>query len=125
MWLTVQEIIALRRRRLGALASVTNFVLSPVRAYLSARRISLLNPLEHGYIIGLMIIGSAARFPCLAILPAVTSTPTLGEDMSDTKTARTYPKTCSTEIYAGSAMGEHVHRMESPGRGRQESVRAG
>jgi BASS family bile acid:Na+ symporter len=64
MRLTVREIIAPRRRpRLGALASVTNVLLSPVCPYLSARRMSLPIPLEHGDIIGLMIIGSAAQSP--------------------------------------------------------------
>ncbi len=66
MRLTVREIIApLRRPRLLVLALVTNFVLGPVFAYLSARLISLLIPLEHGYMIGLMIIGSAAGSPML------------------------------------------------------------
>ena len=44
---------------------MTNFVLCPVFAYLSARLISLLIPLEPGYMIGLMIIGSAAGSPML------------------------------------------------------------
>jgi BASS family bile acid:Na+ symporter len=66
MRLTVQEIIApLRRRRLVVLALVVNFVLGPVFAYLSAQLISLVIPLEHGYVIGLMIIGSAAGSPML------------------------------------------------------------
>jgi bile acid:Na+ symporter, BASS family len=66
MRLTVQEIVApLRRPRLVVLALVTNFVLGPVFAYLSAQLISLLIPLEHGYMIGLMIIGSAAGSPML------------------------------------------------------------
>jgi bile acid:Na+ symporter, BASS family len=66
MRLTVQEIIApLRRRRLVVLALVANFVLGPVFAYLSAQLISLVIPLEHGYVIGLMIIGSAAGSPML------------------------------------------------------------
>ena len=66
MRLTVREIIApLRRPRLLVLALVTNFVLGPVFAYLSGRLISLLIPLEHGYMIGLMIIGSAAGSPML------------------------------------------------------------
>jgi predicted Na+-dependent transporter len=66
MRLTVQEISApLRRRRLVVLALVANFVLGPVFAYLSAQLISLVIPLEHGYVIGLMIIGSAAGSPML------------------------------------------------------------
>ncbi|MGH8066381.1 MAG: bile acid:sodium symporter family protein [Candidatus Entotheonellia bacterium] len=66
MRLTVQEIIApLRRRRLVVLALVVNFVLGPVFAYLSAQLISVVIPLEHGYVIGLMIIGSAAGSPML------------------------------------------------------------
>ena len=66
MRLTVQELIApLRRRRLVVLALVVNFVLGPVFAYLSAQLISVVIPLEHGYVIGLMIIGSAAGSPML------------------------------------------------------------
>src|SRR2546430_97779 len=66
MRLTVQEIIApLRRPRLVVLALVANFVLGPVFAYLSAQLISVVIPLEHGYVIGLMIIGSAAGSPML------------------------------------------------------------
>jgi predicted Na+-dependent transporter len=66
MRLTVQELIApLRRRRLVLLALVANFVLGPIFAYLSAQLISLAIPLEHGYVIGLMIIGSAAGSPML------------------------------------------------------------
>ena len=66
MRLTVQEILApLRRLRLVVLALVANFVLGPVFAYLSAQLISLVIPLEHGYVIGLMIIGSAAGSPML------------------------------------------------------------
>jgi BASS family bile acid:Na+ symporter len=66
MRLTVQEILEpLRRRRLVVLALVANFVLGPIFAYLSAQLISLVIPLEHGYTIGLMIIGSAAGSPIL------------------------------------------------------------
>jgi predicted Na+-dependent transporter len=66
MRLTVQEIIApLRSRRLVVLALVANFVLGPVFAYLSAQLISVVIPLEHGYVIGLMIIASAAGSPML------------------------------------------------------------
>jgi predicted Na+-dependent transporter len=66
MRLTVHELIApLRRPRLVVLALGANFVLGPVFAYLSAWMISLLLPLEHGYVIGLMIIGSAAGSPML------------------------------------------------------------
>src|SRR5215475_15830413 len=66
MRLTVQEIIApLRRPRLVVLALVANFVLGPVFAYLSAQLISVVIPLERGYVIGLMIIGSAAVSPML------------------------------------------------------------
>jgi bile acid:Na+ symporter, BASS family len=66
MRLTVQEIIApLRRGRIVLLALVTNFILGPAFAYLSAQLISLVIPLEHGYVIGLMIIGSAAGSPML------------------------------------------------------------
>jgi predicted Na+-dependent transporter len=66
MRLTVQEILEpLRRRRLVGLALVANFVLGPIFAYLSAQLISLVIPLEHGYVIGLMIIGSAAGSPLL------------------------------------------------------------
>jgi predicted Na+-dependent transporter len=66
MRLTVQEISApLRRPRLVALALVANFVLAPVFAYLSAQLISLVIPLEHGYVLGLMIVGSAAGSPML------------------------------------------------------------
>src|SRR5215831_6255661 len=66
MRLTVQEIIApLRRPRLVVLALLTNFVFGPVFAYLSAQLMSLVIPLEHGYVIGLMIIGSAAGSPML------------------------------------------------------------
>jgi predicted Na+-dependent transporter len=66
MRLTVQEILEpLRRRRLVGLALVANFVLGPIFAYLSAQLISLVIPLEHGYVIGLMIIGSAAGSPML------------------------------------------------------------
>jgi predicted Na+-dependent transporter len=66
MRLTVQEIVApLSRPRLVVLALVTNFVLGPVFAYLSAQLISVVIPLEHGYVIGLMIIGSAAGSPTL------------------------------------------------------------
>jgi predicted Na+-dependent transporter len=66
MRLTVQELIApLRRRRLVVLALVVNFVLGPIFAYLSAQLISVVIPLEHGYVIGLMIIGSAAGSPML------------------------------------------------------------
>jgi BASS family bile acid:Na+ symporter len=66
MRLTVEEIIApLRRRRLVVLALVANFVLGPIFAYLSARLISVVIPLEHGYVVGLMIIGSAAGSPML------------------------------------------------------------
>jgi BASS family bile acid:Na+ symporter len=66
MRLTVQEILEpLRRRRLVGLALVANFVLGPIFAYLSAQLISLVIPLEHGYVIGLMIIGSAAGSPIL------------------------------------------------------------
>jgi predicted Na+-dependent transporter len=66
MRLTVQEILEpLRRRRLVLLALAANFVLGPIFAYLSAQLISLVIPLEHGYVIGLMIIGSAAGSPML------------------------------------------------------------
>jgi predicted Na+-dependent transporter len=66
MRLTVQEILApLRRRRLVLLALAANFVLGPIFAYLSAQLISLAIPLEHGYVLGLMIIGSAAGSPML------------------------------------------------------------
>jgi predicted Na+-dependent transporter len=66
MRLTVQEILEpLRRRRLVGLALVANFILGPIFAYLSAQLISLVIPLEHGYVIGLMIIGSAAGSPIL------------------------------------------------------------
>jgi predicted Na+-dependent transporter len=66
MRLTVQEILEpLRRRRLVLLALVANFVLGPIFAYLSAQLISLVIPLEQGYVIGLMIIGSAAGSPML------------------------------------------------------------
>jgi predicted Na+-dependent transporter len=66
MRLTVHELIApLRRLRLVLLALVANFVLGPVFAYLSAQLVSLVIPLEHGYVIGLMIIGSAAGSPML------------------------------------------------------------
>jgi predicted Na+-dependent transporter len=66
MRLTVQEILEpLRRRRLVLLTLVANFVLGPIFAYLSAQLISLVIPLEHGYVIGLMIIGSAAGSPML------------------------------------------------------------
>jgi predicted Na+-dependent transporter len=66
MRLSVQEILEpLRRRRLVLLALVANFVLGPVFAYLSTQLISLVIPLEHGYVIGLMIIGSAAGSPML------------------------------------------------------------
>jgi predicted Na+-dependent transporter len=66
MRLTVQEILEpLRRRRLVVLALVANFVLGPIFAYLSAQLISVVIPLEQGYVIGLMIIGSAAGSPML------------------------------------------------------------
>jgi predicted Na+-dependent transporter len=66
MRLSVQEMLEpLRRRRLVLLALVANFVLGPVFAYLSAQLISLVIPLEHGYVIGLMIIGSTAGSPML------------------------------------------------------------
>jgi BASS family bile acid:Na+ symporter len=66
MRLTVQEIAApLRRPRLVVVALVTNFVLGPVFAYLSARLISVMIPLEQGYVVGLLIIGSAAGSPML------------------------------------------------------------
>jgi predicted Na+-dependent transporter len=66
MRLTVREILEpLHRRRLVLLALVANFVLGPIFAYLSAQLISLVIPLEHGYVIGLMIIGSAAGSPML------------------------------------------------------------
>jgi predicted Na+-dependent transporter len=66
MRLTVREIIApLHRRRLVVLALVANFVLGPIFAYLSAQLISMVIPLERGYVIGLMIIGSAAGSPML------------------------------------------------------------
>jgi predicted Na+-dependent transporter len=66
MRLTVQEILApLRRRRLVLLALVVNFVLGPLFAYLSAQLISLAIPLEQGYVIGLLILGSAAGSPML------------------------------------------------------------
>jgi predicted Na+-dependent transporter len=66
MRLTVREIIEpLRRRRLVLLALVANFALGPIFAYLSTQMISLVIPLEHGYVIGLMIIGSAAGSPML------------------------------------------------------------
>jgi BASS family bile acid:Na+ symporter len=66
MRLTVQEILEpLRRRRLVLLTLVANFILGPIFAYLSAQLISLVIPLEHGYVIGLMIIGSAAGSPML------------------------------------------------------------
>ena len=66
MRLTVQEILApLRRRRLVLLALVANFILGPIFAYLSAQLISLVIPLDHGYVVGLMIIGSAAGSPML------------------------------------------------------------
>ena len=66
MRLTVHELIApLRRLRLVLLALVANFVLGPVFAYLSAELTSLVIPLERGYVIGLMIIGSAAGSPML------------------------------------------------------------
>jgi bile acid:Na+ symporter, BASS family len=66
MRLTVQEILEpLRRRRLVLLALVANFVLGPTFAYLSAQLMSLVIPLEHGYVIGLMIIGSSAGSPML------------------------------------------------------------
>jgi bile acid:Na+ symporter, BASS family len=66
MRLTVQEILVpLRRRRLVLLALLANFILGPIFAYLSAQLISLVIPLEHGYVIGLMIIGSAAGSPML------------------------------------------------------------
>lgn len=66
MRLTVQEILEpLRRRRLVLLALVVNFVLGPIFAYLSAQLISLVIPLEDGYVIGLIIIGSAAGSPML------------------------------------------------------------
>jgi predicted Na+-dependent transporter len=55
--LSVQEIIApLRRRRLVVLALVANFVLGPIFAYFSTQLISMVIPLERGYVIGLMII---------------------------------------------------------------------
>jgi BASS family bile acid:Na+ symporter len=66
MRLTVQEIIEpLRRGRLVLLALVTNFVLGPIFAYLSAQLISLAIPLNPGYVIGLMLIGGAAGSPML------------------------------------------------------------
>jgi BASS family bile acid:Na+ symporter len=66
MRLTVREILEpLRRRRLVLLALAANFVLGPPFAYLSARLMSLAIPLERGYMIGLMIIGSAAGSPML------------------------------------------------------------
>jgi predicted Na+-dependent transporter len=66
MRLTVREIIEpLRRRRLVLLALAANFVLGPLFAYLAAQLISLAIPLERGYVIGLMIIGSAAGSPML------------------------------------------------------------
>jgi BASS family bile acid:Na+ symporter len=66
MRLTVPEILEpLRRRRLVLLALVVNFVLGPIFAYLSAQLMSLVIPLEDGYVIGLMIIGSAAGSPML------------------------------------------------------------
>jgi predicted Na+-dependent transporter len=73
MRLAPQEILEpLRRRRLVLLALVANFVLGPICAYLSAQLISLVIPLEHGSVIGLMIIGSAAGSP---MLPASCSCP--------------------------------------------------
>jgi bile acid:Na+ symporter, BASS family len=73
MRLTVHELIApLRRRRLVLLALMAKFVLGPIFAYLSAQLISLVIPLEQGYVIGLMIIGSAAGSP---MLPASCSCP--------------------------------------------------
>ena len=66
MRLTVREITApLRRGRLLVLALLTNFVLGPLFAYLSARLISRLIPLEQGYVTGLLIIGAAAGSPIL------------------------------------------------------------
>jgi BASS family bile acid:Na+ symporter len=66
MRLSVYELIApLRRLRLVLLALAVNFVLAPVFAYLSAQLTSLVIPLEHGYVTGLMIIGSAAGSPML------------------------------------------------------------
>jgi BASS family bile acid:Na+ symporter len=66
MRLSVGEIIApLRRKRLLVLAFSINFVLSPLFAYLSGRLISLLIPLEQGYVTGLLIIGAAAGSPML------------------------------------------------------------
>ncbi len=66
MRLTMQEIIApLRQRRLVVLALVANFVLSPIFAYLSTQVISLVIPLQLGYVIGLMIIASAGGSPML------------------------------------------------------------
>ncbi|HSF31988.1 MAG TPA: bile acid:sodium symporter [Candidatus Tectomicrobia bacterium] len=64
--LTMREIIGpLRQRRLVLLALVANFVLGPIFAYLSTQLISLVIPLEHGYVIGLMIIASAGGSPML------------------------------------------------------------
>jgi bile acid:Na+ symporter, BASS family len=65
MRLTVEEITAPLRRRLVVLALMANFVLGPIFAYLSAQLVSLVIPLEHGYVIGLMIIGGAAGSPML------------------------------------------------------------
>jgi predicted Na+-dependent transporter len=66
MRLTVPELLEpLRRRRLVVLAVVANFVLGPIFAYLSAQLMSLVIPLEQGYVIGLIIIGSAAGSPML------------------------------------------------------------
>jgi BASS family bile acid:Na+ symporter len=66
MRLTVQEIIEpLRRGRLVLFALLVNFVLGPIFAYLSAQLVSIVIPLEHGYVIGLMLIGSAAGSPML------------------------------------------------------------
>jgi predicted Na+-dependent transporter len=55
MRLTVQEIIDPPcRLRLALLALVANFVLGPVFAYLSAQLISVVIPLEQGYVISLI-----------------------------------------------------------------------
>jgi hypothetical protein len=55
MRLTVQEIIdPPRRLRLALLALAANFVFGPVFAYLSAQLISVVIPLEQGYVIGLI-----------------------------------------------------------------------
>jgi bile acid:Na+ symporter, BASS family len=66
MRLTVQEMVEpLRRSRLVLLALAANFILGPMFAYLSAQLVSLVIPLDPGYAMGLMIIGSAAGSPML------------------------------------------------------------